>query len=450
MAKIVEIVTNDRAPIQSFTEAIGADPLFAARLLRLANFAPGTTQRVSTVAQAANVLGLDNLMSLALGLSVFALSNTPSPDDGLVVAPAITLRDLWDHALGCAAIAGRFATQVKSVSPLSAFAAGFVHDIGKVLLYRYSPEGLSQAADIAQAKNLPMTEAETLALGIDHVAIGEEWGKKSQLSLPLSHVLRFHHERFDRLPDSIDDDARRLIQTVQLADLTGEAQGIGKGGDSGAVPGELWRELRLKEEDWTDLLRAGKERVESVRETFGFQKFETKVPPVQRRPRDRPEGKPSRSSKTPANGPRGLVLQFPTRMENTAAEPEKPGSGKLSILVVEDHSSLCDLLSLYFMRQGYHVRTANDGGSALEVLSREDIHLVLLDLMLPRVDGFEVLRQIHRMNPQRMPYIIVVSAGASERDRRKVLELGANEYMPKPFHLLRLLERVQAVEKFLL
>jgi DNA-binding response OmpR family regulator len=102
------------------------------------------------------------------------------------------------------------------------------------------------------------------------------------------------------------------------------------------------------------------------------------------------------------------------------------------------------------MRQGYHVRTANDGGSALEVLSREDIHLVLLDLMLPRVDGFEVLRQIHRMNPQRMPYIIVVSAGASERDRRKVLELGANEYMPKPFHLLRLLERVQAVEKFLL
>jgi DNA-binding response OmpR family regulator len=49
-----------------------------------------------------------------------------------------------------------------------------------------------------------------------------------------------------------------------------------------------------------------------------------------------------------------------------------------------------------------------------------------------------------------MPYIIVVSAGASERDRNKVLELGANEYMPKPFHLMRLLERIQTVEKYLL
>jgi DNA-binding response OmpR family regulator len=85
----------------------------------------------------------------------------------------------------------------------------------------------------------------------------------------------------------------------------------------------------------------------------------------------------------------------------------------------------------------------------LEILSKEEIHLILLDLMLPRVDGFEVLRQVHKTQRDKTPYIIVVSAGASERDRKKVIELGADEYMPKPFHLLRLLERIQVVEKYL-
>jgi DNA-binding response OmpR family regulator len=123
---------------------------------------------------------------------------------------------------------------------------------------------------------------------------------------------------------------------------------------------------------------------------------------------------------------------------------------KLTILVVEDHGSLCDMLTLYFMRYGYHVRTANDGESALDLLDNEEIHLVLLDLMLPRMDGFTVLRQIRERSGDKPPYVIVVSAGASSKDRNLVLELGANEYMPKPFHLIRLLERVQNVEKYLL
>ncbi|MGZ8522364.1 MAG: response regulator transcription factor, partial [Candidatus Binatia bacterium] len=83
-------------------------------------------------------------------------------------------------------------------------------------------------------------------------------------------------------------------------------------------------------------------------------------------------------------------------------------------------------------------------------LAREEIHMVMLDLMLPRVDGFEVLRQIHKSRQEMLPYLIVVSTGASDYDRRKVLDLGANEYLPKPFQLARLLERVQAVEKYLL
>ena len=71
---------------------------------------------------------------------------------------------------------------------------------------------------------------------------------------------------------------------------------------------------------------------------------------------------------------------------------KQPSTKKLTILIVEDHGSLCEMLSLYFMRYDYHVRTADNGESALEILSKEEIHLVLLDLMLPRLDGFAVLK----------------------------------------------------------
>jgi DNA-binding response OmpR family regulator len=154
--------------------------------------------------------------------------------------------------------------------------------------------------------------------------------------------------------------------------------------------------------------------------------------------------------KATLNAARGRVILFPLRNESEVEMQKKPSTKRLTILVVEDNGSLCEMLSLYFMRYGYHVRTADDGESALEILSSEEIHLVLLDLMLPRLDGFAVLKELRDKPKGSTPYIIVVSVGASERDRNKVLELGANEYMPKPFHLMRLLERIQTVEKYLL
>jgi DNA-binding response OmpR family regulator len=98
------------------------------------------------------------------------------------------------------------------------------------------------------------------------------------------------------------------------------------------------------------------------------------------------------------------------------------------------------------MRQGYHIRTAGNGKAAIEILATEDIDLLLLDLMLPWVDGFEVLEKLKIEQEDRFPYVIVVSALTTEADRKKVQELGGNDYLPKPFHLPNLLERIQAIE----
>lgn len=143
----------------------------------------------------------------------------------------------------------------------------------------------------------------------------------------------------------------------------------------------------------------------------------------------------------------GRVIQFPIRGERTARAAGTPQARKLTILLAEDHSSLRDIVSVYLMRQGYHVRTAGSGQSALQILAAEDIDLLLLDLMLPGIDGFEVLRQIREKKGAASPYVVVVSALTTEEDRRKVQELGGNDYLPKPFHLPHLLERIVAVEQ---
>jgi DNA-binding response OmpR family regulator len=88
-----------------------------------------------------------------------------------------------------------------------------------------------------------------------------------------------------------------------------------------------------------------------------------------------------------------------------------------------------------------------DGQAALNILAEQEVDVVLLDLMLPRVDGFDVLRLLHERQPDPFPYVIVVSAAGTDEKRKKALELGADEYIPKPFKLARLVERIQALER---
>jgi DNA-binding response OmpR family regulator len=143
----------------------------------------------------------------------------------------------------------------------------------------------------------------------------------------------------------------------------------------------------------------------------------------------------------------GQVIKFPSREERAARTTMEQTPRKLTILLAEDHSSLRDIVSVYLMRQGYHVRTAGSGRSALEVLEAEEIDLLLLDLMLPGIDGFEVLRRLREKQDKASPYVVVVSALTTEPDRKKVEELGCDDYLPKPFHLPHLLERIVAIEK---
>jgi DNA-binding response OmpR family regulator len=113
-----------------------------------------------------------------------------------------------------------------------------------------------------------------------------------------------------------------------------------------------------------------------------------------------------------------------------------------TILVVEDEPSLREVVSLYLKRAGYQVITAADGLTALDSIERDQPNLVVLDLMLPKVDGLEITR---RLRAQGDIPIIMVTARREEADRIAGLEMGADDYVVKPFSPQELVSRVRAV-----
>src|ERR1043165_4587398 len=112
------------------------------------------------------------------------------------------------------------------------------------------------------------------------------------------------------------------------------------------------------------------------------------------------------------------------------------------ILVVEDETSIAEVVSLYLKRAGYSVQIAPDGKQAMNLFQRQNPDFVILDLMLPEVDGLALTRWLR--DRSNVP-IIMLTARRSEADRIAGLELGADDYVVKPFSPQELVSRVRAV-----
>ena len=117
-------------------------------------------------------------------------------------------------------------------------------------------------------------------------------------------------------------------------------------------------------------------------------------------------------------------------------------TSKPKILIVDDDNNIAELIALYLMKECYDTRIENDGESALKAFSSWKPNLILLDLMLPGIDGYQVCREIRHTSD--VP-IIMLSAKGEIFDKVLGLELGADDYMIKPFDSKELVARVKAV-----
>ncbi len=137
----------------------------------------------------------------------------------------------------------------------------------------------------------------------------------------------------------------------------------------------------------------------------------------------------------------GRVISFPvgrTRVQSIDALPKQP-----TVVVVDDNAMFREILAYDLNRHGYCVRTAEDGKTALTILEKEEIHVLLLDLRLPDLDGFTVLRHVRDERSGPFPYVIVMSGLVADTVRERVYALAANDFLVKPFSFSTLAARLR-------
>ena len=112
------------------------------------------------------------------------------------------------------------------------------------------------------------------------------------------------------------------------------------------------------------------------------------------------------------------------------------------VLIVDDDTNICELLRLYLEKEGFQTVIANDGESAVSVFKEEQPDIVLLDVMLPLLDGWQVCREIRKFSDKP---IIMITAKGETFDKVLGLELGADDYISKPFETKEVVARIKAV-----
>jgi len=114
---------------------------------------------------------------------------------------------------------------------------------------------------------------------------------------------------------------------------------------------------------------------------------------------------------------------------------------KLTVLVTDDDKDIRDGIEIYLKNEGYNVLKAADGSEALKLLEENEVHLIILDIMMPKMDG---ITATFKIRTERNIPIIMLSAKAEETDKIHGLSVGADDYITKPFHPLELLARVKS------
>lgn len=113
----------------------------------------------------------------------------------------------------------------------------------------------------------------------------------------------------------------------------------------------------------------------------------------------------------------------------------------IKVLIVDDEKPICDLIDINLTAAGYQCKAVQDGLQAIDLIERENFDLILLDVMLPGADGYDIMEYIR---PLKVP-VIFISAKHEVKDRVKGLRLGAEDYLVKPFDVVELVTRVEVV-----
>lgn len=251
--RLVQIINDEDSSAADVAEVINADTDLAARVLRVVN-SPlyGLSTRIGTVSRAVAILGGAQLVSLAMGVCVVSTFKG-------IPARVVSMRDFWRHSLACAVGARLLGSMLRLANSERLFVAGLLHDIGRLAMYKLTPEQSRQAIAHAHAEGILLRTAESRCLGFTHDTLGGLLLEAWRLPPLLVDCVRSHH-------DLDQASALREAACVHVADCMANALELGGSGDHYLTPLDLaaWKTLGLSTTCLRETMRQTQGQVEDV------------------------------------------------------------------------------------------------------------------------------------------------------------------------------------------
>ncbi|MFH1570971.1 MAG: HDOD domain-containing protein [Gemmatimonadota bacterium] len=219
ITQLIGLIDNPKTSARNVAQLISTDQALTARILKLANSAfYGFPREIATVDLAVVVLGFETVKNLGLSVSVlerFARGGENTQFDR---------QKFWEHCIGCGVAARLLAAKLRYRVPGEAFAAGILHDIGKLILSQYFPEEFAEIMAVVRDDDVYIGEAEQRVLGLTHTEIGSWLAEKWNLPGQLVDAITLHHA-----PGRLERGAE-LPALIHLADFLCRREQIGDGG----------------------------------------------------------------------------------------------------------------------------------------------------------------------------------------------------------------------------
>lgn len=255
--KVMEVMESPFSSAFHIAEVVGKDSSLTAKLLKLVNSAfYGFPSKVDSISRAVALVGNKELTSLALGISVVEVF------DGIPLK-VLDMKGFWQHSISCGVYASLISSNGKGGGDERFFVAGLLHDLGRLLMIKKSPELCLEAMAISRHEGIPLFQAEQRLFGYDHARVGGMLCKGWRMPATLEHMVRYHHEPGNS----------KYLQdagTIHLANLLALAAGSGSSGEGVFPPvfETAWESLNLQAADLAPIVQQSQRQIDEIIHIF--------------------------------------------------------------------------------------------------------------------------------------------------------------------------------------
>jgi len=212
--RILQLIANEESSMTDISKIIERDPSLTANILKVANSAYyGMRQKVASLKLALTLLGLNEIINIVTSISIVRLFPARRHDG------SFARLQFWQHSFGCATASRMLADDMKFETEGVDFVAGLLHDLGKLVMDQYFHAKLREASKLRDKEGIPMIEAETQAVGVDHAMLGSWLARRWGLPAPLIESIAHHHRPLDVLALAPPSREPALTAIVHLADI---------------------------------------------------------------------------------------------------------------------------------------------------------------------------------------------------------------------------------------